>query len=324
MAFSNPNPWPPTNLGISNAFRQSYLSTFLDVSGPTTVRGDLSMNGNLFVGNDSTLSGRLFMNGSSISSTYLLDVTGNIRSQQNFFVTNDSTLSGRLFMNGSSMTSQYLLDITGNVRAANFYATSDERAKTNINSIDDNDALNKLRNFTPRTFNFITNGNITNYGFIAQEIEKIIPNSVSTTSDYIPNIYEHVCVNDGNILTLKTKSTNIFETDLSGNIFPKIKLYNNTEEIISTITDVIDEKSFKISNIINESSVFLYGQHVDNFKALDKNEIFTVTCAALQCIDTIVQQQQSQIIGLELENSNLKTQMKNISERLSILEYSRV
>jgi len=42
--------WPPANLGASNVFRQSYFPSFVDISGQTIMRNDVSMNTRLFVG----------------------------------------------------------------------------------------------------------------------------------------------------------------------------------------------------------------------------------------------------------------------------------
>ena len=41
--------WPPANIGASNVFRQSYFPSFVDISGQTIMRGDVSMNSRLFV-----------------------------------------------------------------------------------------------------------------------------------------------------------------------------------------------------------------------------------------------------------------------------------
>lgn len=59
------------------------------------------------------------------------------------------------------------------------YAGSDERIKTEINH--SQSTLTKILNLTPRTFKYKERPEITNYGFIAQEVEKIMPELVRTS-----------------------------------------------------------------------------------------------------------------------------------------------
>jgi hypothetical protein len=69
-----------------------------------------------------------------------------------------------------------------------FGIQSDLRTKTNITDINDNKALNDLRLLQPKTFNFIDRINQQlRYGFIAQEVEKILPYSIIKSTGFVPN-----------------------------------------------------------------------------------------------------------------------------------------
>ena len=77
----------------------------------------------------------------------------------------------------------------------------------------------------------------------------------------------------------------------------------------------------------NKYQIFIYGQKVNNFKALDKNAIWTVAAAATQEIDR--QQQEDKVRIAELENevsslngevSSLKSQLADVLSRVSVLE----
>ena len=63
------------------------------------------------------------------------------------------------------------------------------------------------------------------------------------------------------------------------------------EEIIVNITEIIDEKTFKIDQEIETeyNKVYVYGQEIPDFNSLDKNQIFTITTAAVQEIDKELQ-----------------------------------
>jgi hypothetical protein len=207
---------------------------------------------------------------------------------------------------------------SGLVVAVQFNAYSDERIKTNINDMDNNESLIKLRKLKPKTYNYIdivNNSNQVHYGFIAQEVESIIPHSITKIKDFIPNIYDLADVVDSYTISLKTKSTALFVPDASGTIL--MKLYDASNNAIETkITNIIDEKTFQVSHALDETQIFVYGQQVDDFRSLHKDSIFTVTTAAVQAIDAIVQAQQETIISLEAKNIDLENRLSAIEARL--------
>jgi hypothetical protein len=198
-----------------------------------------------------------------------------------------------------------------------FLATSDNRIKTNIIDINANTSLEYLRKIKPKKFNFIDcmrKGTIPTFGFIAQDIKEVLPNSVSNNQiDYIPNIYELVNVStDGYTITLNNKST----SDISLNYLPlKIRFFNiNDKPLDYEIDEIIDDKTFTLKtqieeNNIHENQVFLYGQHIDDLNVLDKDEIFTLTTAAVKFIDTIVQGQQQTIETLQNRLNTLEARL---------------
>ena len=75
-------------------------------------------------------------------------------------------------------------DVTGNIRATQdvvaFYTTSDERAKTDITTIDD--ALNKVSTLRGVQFEYKETG-IRSTGLIAQEVQQVLPEAVFVTDD---------------------------------------------------------------------------------------------------------------------------------------------
>ena len=78
------------------------------------------------------------------------------------------------------------LDIRNYIRADRFYTRSDIRLKNTIEELGDND-LDNFNKLVPKSYNF-KNDNIKHFGFIAQEVEKIFPNLVSTDSDGMKSI----------------------------------------------------------------------------------------------------------------------------------------
>jgi energy-converting hydrogenase Eha subunit B len=97
---------------------------------------------------------------------------------------------------GNTPDSTYKLDVTGKIRATDdIIAFSDERVKKNIYTIEN--ALEKIRNLRGVCYTPI-DSSVKKIGVIAQEIEKILPEVVSTDSS--PDQYKSVAY--GNIVAL--------------------------------------------------------------------------------------------------------------------------
>ena len=207
----------------------------------------------------------------------------------NFRYFNSSTSSSTVSTSQSQATS---IKTSNNILTNTaFVATSDKRIKNNILDISDNEALKTFRKLQPKTYEYvdkIRKGNHRVFGFIAQEVREIIPNSVSIVTDIVPDYYNKVSFDtSGDTLILEPEEP----YDISNGT--KIRVYiQDTSGIIHTV-----EKSVSISEYIslsntNEydiSDVFLYGKEVDDFHTLNKDAIWTVATAALQEVDRTVE-----------------------------------
>jgi hypothetical protein len=69
---------------------------------------------------------------------------------------------------------------SGQLSAVSFNSTSDERLKTDIEPI--TDALNTIEKISGKTYKLVSN-NINSAGVIAQELQAVLPNSVSDRGD---------------------------------------------------------------------------------------------------------------------------------------------
>jgi hypothetical protein len=184
--------------------------------------------------------------------------------------------------------------------ASEFNAKSDVRIKKDVTDVDDVSALNVLRNIQPKQYKYIdtvAKGSTRVWGFIAQQIESVMDYAVSTTADYIPNVYDHAQSYDGGTkLKLEGRESSCM---YMGKL---VKVYvddaNKFEEtMVKSIIDrttVLCDPPLKITG-----RVFVYGQKVDDFKTLNKDAIFTVGIAAIQELDRELQQLTARIEALE-------------------------
>jgi len=107
-----------------------------------------------------------------------IQTDGQVRFQSSIILTNGQINS---LTSGGSGQSMYLnFGGNGAIYAGSsytvLYAGSDERIKTEINH--SQSTLTRILNLIPRTFKYKERPDVTNYGFIAQEVEKVMPELV--------------------------------------------------------------------------------------------------------------------------------------------------
>ena len=181
----------------------------------------------------------------------------------------------------AGLTPDIVLGITNSTLfTSGFYLYSDERIKKDIQPLENSlDLINKINPISFKYIDYVQKGTINNYGVIAQEIEKIIPEVVNSHKDYIPNIYKNVDKYDNDLLRLYIKTDELSVGD-------KIKIYdiNNKyhyKKIIEITEDyiVIDEP---IENYEEGTDVFIFGKEVDEVKNVNYEALFVINIKATQ------------------------------------------
>ena len=195
--------------------------------------------------------------------------------------------------------------------------TSDSRIKTNIVDVPDNLALEQLRNIPCRYYEYIDKldrGVNKTIGFIAQEVEDILPMAIDTRIEIIPNVYKVINCNWNSI----DDKFSMTSSDLSNVNGIKYRFY------VSNETDASDEKSLEVTAnndntfIFDEkyNNVFCYGSEVNDLKTVLKEKLFTLNFSATQEIDKIQQQHITEIETLKSENIELKEKLSELTNKI--------
>ena len=230
------------------------------------------------------------------------------------------------------------------------WISSDQRIKKNIVNLNADKMMTILRNLRPISFNFIDhfkNGNKKKLGFIAQEINEILPEGITLNTDVIPNNMMKCEIDltseieasftlkpdDTDItlqyLLLTTESPLKFDTAnpySSTNVY-KFKVYcgdkwaKEQDIYIHSEYNVIDDKySYVIGMkkdvydiMITEPTLFVYGQYVYDLHILDHDTIYTVATAALQEVDR--EQQADKVRIAELEATVIHFESKMVEQQ---------
>jgi hypothetical protein len=172
--------------------------------------------------------------------------------------------------------------------SAIWVGASDKRIKKDI--VDISNTLALIEEIKPRRYKYIDpkRGDKIAYGFIAQELQEVIPELVTSVKNKIPNIMKTADVIDG-VFTLKD-ATDLIEGD-------KIAIYDESDtEYKVKITEMINDKSFKTNiDVELKDKYFIYGKHVDDFKGLEHNGLLPIMMKGIQELNARVKELEDKI-----------------------------
>jgi hypothetical protein len=272
---------------VTNASNQITIGTS---SSNVKIDGNVSINGNLAISATKGISGGSITAVTSDLSVYGLNVgAGDIYVNGGVVAIGTTNTSYPLYVNTVNANNTIsnagrltTAGATGNITSSGvsvsirstgtiwseivIFASSDKRIKTNVHDINVINALEKFRQLKPVEYYYIDkfeSGSSKTYGFIAQDVKEIIPESISLEKNYIPNIYDAATVIDNSLIVLDTKTTNEFT--LSGDtITVKLYDYKNQSKIV-TLDKIISSTSFTIKeplvdSDLSDNKIFVFGQ----------------------------------------------------------------
>ena len=150
-------------------------------NGPEKMR--INSDGNVFIQGGTTVVNPGFGNNSD-PGNFFAHTGYAMHSRDNgtalFIARNDSTGSLVSFnYNGGGQ----IADITTNGSSVSYGTGSDYRLKENITTL--TNAITRLKNLKPSRFNFLTTPSITQDGFIAHEVQEVVPEAVTGVKDEV-------------------------------------------------------------------------------------------------------------------------------------------
>ena len=225
-----------------------YRSTNVGIGGVPSathklkVHGTVEMNGNIGINTSSPLA-KLHVNGSKTS--YLAPNT-----TVGLLAWDESTYNATsAYWDADQNLSIYATDeIATNGRffsTSGAWSASDARIKRDIEDINDSEALIQLRQLHPKKYGYKDVGKRGTgkvIGFIADEVEEVIPEAITKTEWGIPSILEVSNVIGSNVISF----TNFSTSNLDSNAASLECLDVFGEEHFITIAKVIDEKTIQV------------------------------------------------------------------------------
>ena len=189
--------------------------------------------------------------------------------------------------------------IYGSGNKSYFATSSDNRIKTEIEFVNDDEALNMINNLETVKYHYrdpAKKNNIKTIGFLAQDVKEVIPNAVALQTAYIPDEMRIITEPIWNQNTNNNWLLDIPDLDMSGNFTGKAKFYvsndlsGNDEECKEVDIKEVSSQSLlfpSTTKFVAEfdqswNNIFFYGKEVSDFHTLDKNQIFALHHSAIQ------------------------------------------
>ena len=267
--------------GISstiNSITQVGANSTFNTDGTIQANGNITSLANIRIGNPST--------------DFPLDIattnTGATNVARTFFNSVNTNVNRTTNWSNDTVS----INCVGDIHAGTYIAASDVRIKKDI--MDLPSTLPLIEQIKPKTYKFINpkRRHRMTYGFIAQELEEVLPCVIKKSRNKIPNVMKIADISGG-VFTLQ-EATDLIEGDI-------IAIFDEDDtELKVKITELISDKQFKVETETElKDKYFIYGKFVDDFQSVEHNCLMPIAIKGIQ----------------ELNAKN-----KSLEDRLAILE----
>ena len=258
-----------------------------------------------------------------------VNITGTVNQYfaQNFYALDPAGFA-RWTGGGSTLGVSILAD--GAVRGSWFITPSDYRIKKDLHkssSVSDLATLMKLEVTDYRYVDSLTHGMAEVKGFIAQQVQKVFPEAVSTAQNSIPDIFAKpvsLQVNGAEATFLVSVEVNLAAGD-------RVRILQNGGQQKEYEVVRSTGKSFTVKEwdpaFSDAKDIFIYGREVNDFCQVDYDKIHTLNVSATQELARQVEALRkenaalkSDVDSLKAENSALKTAEARLEARLQAIE----
>lgn len=203
------------------------------------------------------------------------------------------------------------------IQAFGFLAVSDQRIKDVVcrsDAASDLELIQELQVTDYRMVDTIQSGESVHKGFIAQEVEKLMPEAVSKGTNFVPTIYQQAAsVEYDSGESLATLS---LENDHDLEVGDLVRMMGDNGVIERTVQGVPSRSSFTIETQGEHwDRLFVYGKQVDDFRSVDYDRIFTTAVSALQQLKKEKDQEVGELKAVvETMESRLAAQAKELAD----------
>jgi hypothetical protein len=196
----------------------------------------------------------------------------------------------------------------GAIAGSAFVATSDHRIKDIVarsSTRGDLDLINKLQVTDYRLKDSAHAGTAVRKGFIAQEIGKVIPEAVSTSRNFLPDVYQRAVKNLYNAEKKRLSVTVAKPHALAAGDW--VRVYVDETMLETKVLEVLSPTVFVVASEKAVTKAFVYGRRVDDFLSVDYDRIFTTGIGAIQELDSKLKNESAKVDQLQKKVADLES-----------------
>jgi hypothetical protein len=175
--------------------------------------------------------------------------------------------------------------------------------------------INQLQVTDYRLKDSIGNGKSIRKGFIAQEVRKIIPEAVSPSPNFIPDIY---VLATQSVYDAAQKHLSVTLAKPHALVVGEwVRIYGDDNTMETKVLTVESATSFTVASEKPMAKAFVYGRRVDDFLTVDYDRLFTTGIGATQELARKLETVQAENAALRRE---LAAKEESMEARLIALE----
>ena len=231
-----------------------------------------------------------------------------------FYDANSSAQYG-IKMHAGNSSGPTTIDVRGNITAFNVGVPSDIRIKKNIQqSANTLDIVNSIR-VVEYDYMDSTHAPHVSHGVIAQELQKVYPEAITTKTEYIPSVFSKAVNVSDTTTTVTLQVPNEHFLQQGDMIKVTTKQGEDKKDRSMTVVFVDSPTSFTVSkweSYTQEEEVFVFGKQVNDFLTVDKMQLGVLALGASQTLS-------KQVKELQEENATLKALLQEHTEQLKTL-----
>lgn len=248
-----------------------------------------------------------------ITGLKTLSYTGQVRS-----------MSGSGFETLSNYNAPFSLETDGYIKPYGVYVISDRRVKKDFVQSDiagDLATLLRLRVTDYKYKDVIGKGEGWKKGFVAQEVEQIVPEAVSSNTEVIPDIYastQDVRFEAG-LLHLSLAQPHGLKTG------DKVRIMAGEHQEDLSVAAVNSATAFALSGWTHATpeGVFVFGREVSDFRSVDYDRLFTLNISATQELARRVESLEQENAAFKSENAELRRMLESLRADVNALKAQR-
>lgn len=206
--------------------------------------------------------------------------------------------------NGTYTNSPLSIYAEGHVLALEFFVSSDARIKTDLAPTDsaaDLATLSRIQVTNYRHKDQSAAGATTQKKVVAQQVEQVFPQAVSSRTGVVPDIYRHAEANAGWVQ---------LATGLRAG--ERVRVITPESDSLHVVLEA-NPAAFRLDLPASATDVFIYGREVPDLKSVDYDALSMLNVSATQELHR-------KVVTLETELAARDARLKTLEQRLAALE----